>query len=77
MRTKADGTINALVIQHNIKTGKKILGNAYFGKFSISKNIANKYLKIIDAIYDTPLEVTDEDISVIKGMVNSCIWHDQ
>ncbi len=77
LRTKADGTINAWVIQHNKKTGEKILGNAYFGKFSISKNIANKYLKIIDAIYDTPLEVTDEDISTIKGMVNRCIRHDQ
>lgn len=77
LRAKADGTANAWVIQDNVKTGEIVLGNAYFGKYSITANTASKYLRIIRAIYSTPTKVSDEDISVLKGMVNRCTRHDQ
>ena len=77
LRIKQDGTINAWVIQDNAKTGEITLGNAYFGKYSITTNTAKKYLRIIHSIYNKPSEVIGEDISVLKGMVNRCIRHDQ
>lgn len=77
LRIKQDGTINAWVIQNNVKTGEITLGNSYFGKYNITANTANKYLRIIHSIFTAPMEVTGEDISVLKGMVNRCTKHDQ
>jgi hypothetical protein len=77
LRIRQNGIITAWVIQDNIKTGEILLGNAYFGKYSITSKAAETYLQIIHSIYTAPKEVTSENISVLKGMVNRCIRHDQ
>ena len=77
LRIRQNGIITAWVIQDNIKTGEILLGNAYFGKYSITSKAAETYLQIIHSIYTAPKEVTSENTSVLKGMVNRCIRHDQ
>lgn len=77
LRISKDGTVTAWVIQHNSKNNDIILGNAYFGKYDISPNITALYLRILNSVFNEPESVSSEDISVLKGMVNRCIKHDQ
>ena len=75
LKIKKDGLINAWVLQ---KTKYGIIcGNAYFGKFDISVGLSERYVRIIKDLYNSPRQVTHEDISILKGMVNRCLKQDQ
>ena len=77
LRVLKDGTVNAWVIQHNKKTGEYKYGNAYFGKFSISRAISERYKSILRSLYESPEKITADDISYLKGMCNRCLKKDQ
>ena len=51
--------------------------NSYFGKYSITQNISQKYLTAIDKIFTDPKKLSSDDISTLKGMCNRCLKHDQ
>jgi len=72
-----DGTVNAWLIQHDKKMGMYLYGNAYFGKFSISQGIADRYIRILKKLYDNPETLVADDISCLKGMCNRCLKKDQ
>jgi len=77
LKVLKDGTVNAWVLQHNKKTGEYQYGNAYFGKFSISQAISERYKGILKNLYDNPEKITPDDISNLKGMCNRCLKKDQ
>lgn len=77
LRVRSDGTINAWLIQHNGRKGTYIYGNAYFGKFSISRSLADSYVVILRKLYDNPEALAADDISCLKGMANRCLKKDQ
>jgi len=72
-----DGTVNAWVLQDDKKAGMYQYGNAYFGKFSISRKIADRYVSILNKLYDNPETIVADDISSLKGMCNRCLKKDQ
>ena len=77
LKVLKDGTVNAWVIQNDGSKNTTFYGNAYFGKFDISKNISEKYIDIISRLFNNPSSIIDADISTLKGMVNRCIKQDQ
>lgn len=77
LKVLKDGTVNAWVIQYDKKADTYLYGNAYFGKFSISQKIADRYVRILKKLYDNPETLVDDDISCLKGMCNRCLKKDQ
>lgn len=77
LKVSKDNTVNVWVIRYDKTKEKYVYGNAYFGKFSISAGISEKYIKIIDLLYTDDSKITDADISQLKGMVNRCLKRDQ
>ena len=76
LKIRTDGRIRAWVMQLN-RDGSYTFGNSYFGKFNISKGIADKYVDAIKRLYDNPDSVKDSDFSLLKGMCNRCLKKDQ
>ena len=72
-----EGCVKGWVIQYDKNKKQYIYGNSYFGKFSISSGISEKYTSIIKRIISEPESISDSDISVMKGMVNRCLKRDQ
>lgn len=77
LNIRNNGIVKAWIIQYDKNKDMYIYGNAYFGKYSISKGIGNKYIDIIKRIYTSPESITDENISTMKGMINRCLKRDQ
>ena len=77
LKTQKDGTVNAWVLQHDQKAGIYLYGNAYFGKFSISQGITDKYIRVLKTLYEKPETLAADDISCLKGMCNRCLKKDQ
>jgi hypothetical protein len=77
LRVKSDGTINAWLIQHDGREGTYTYGNAYFGKFSISRSLADRYVAILRKLYNNPEVLGADDLSCLKGMANRCLKKDQ
>jgi len=77
LRVRNDGTVNAWVMGHDDKDGMYTCGNAYFGKFSISRSLADRYVVILRKLYDNPEALIADDFSCLKGMVNRCLKKDQ
>lgn len=77
LKVSKENTVNVWVVQYDKTSGKYVYGNAYFGKFSISSGISEKYVRIINLLYADDSQITDIDISQLKGMVNRCLKKDQ
>ena len=78
LKVNAEGLVkNAWIVQSQNGSQPTLYGNSYFGKWDIRPNLREDYLRIISAIYKTPDIVKHEDISVLKGMANRCLRHDQ
>jgi hypothetical protein len=77
LRVRSDGTVNAWLVQFNRREGTYTYGNAYFGKFSISRSLADRYVLILRKLYDNPQALVADDISCLKGMANRCLKKDQ
>ena len=77
LRVRSDGTINSWLIQLNGRKGTYIYGNAYFGKFSISRSLVDRYVAILRKLFDNPQVLVADDISCLKGMANRCLRKDQ
>jgi hypothetical protein len=73
-----DGTVKCLAaFNMDKKTDVYLYGNAYFGKFSISQGITDRYINILRKLYDNPETLIADDISCLKGMCNRCLKKDQ
>lgn len=70
---------NSSALQYAISKNIKfsILDNKYTSNGEVNAKISQKYISIINKIYYDYETVTHEDISIIKGMCNRCIKHDQ
>lgn len=77
LKKQKDGTIKAWIIKYNKKTNWFLCGNAYFGKYSISEGISEKYISILSDLFNNPLKIKDLHISILKGMCNRCLKYDQ
>lgn len=77
LRISQDGCVKAWIIQYDSNKRQYVYGNAYFGKYSISPGIQERYIAIIQRIIANPQAVTSDDISVMKGMANRCLKRDQ
>ena len=77
LRILKNGTVNAWVIQRGKIPGTYVYGNSYFGKYTISKNIATRYKDILKKLYENPDNLVADDISFLKGMCKRCLLHDQ
>lgn len=77
LKVDKDGTTKAWVIDFDKKSKRLLCGNSYFGKYSISDGISNRYKSIISSLFDKPHTLTDNDISILKGMANRCLKFDQ
>jgi len=77
LKIDKDGSTKAWVIDFDKKFNRILCGNSYFGKYSVSEGISKKYVKIISTLYDKVDTVTQDDISILKGMANRCLKFDQ
>ena len=58
--------------------GKKIYKeNPLFGNCAIPRSMALSYIQTLTYLFDHPNSLTSSQISVLKGMINRCIRHDQ
>ena len=72
-----EGIVNAWVIHGGRRNSQIVYGNSYFGKYSISKGITEKYSDVLLRLLNTPEAINPDDISILKGMVNRCLRRDQ
>lgn len=77
LKISKENTVNAWILQYDKALNRYIYGNSYFGKYSISTNIGNRYKDIIKRLYSSPDSIKDVDVSILKGMVNRCLKKDQ
>ena len=78
LKTKSNGTVRAWILQVDRVKNKYTFGNSYFGKYSISESIARSYVAALEKVLGYRHEaVMPDDISLLKGMANRCIKHDQ
>ena len=77
LKVSKDGYVHAWVISYDKFSDQYVYGNAYFGKYSISANIRDRYKNILQRLYSSPETIIDDDISFLKGMVNRCLKKDQ
>ena len=78
LKIRSNGTVRAWILQVDRKKNEYTFGNSYFGKYSISENIAQRYISALEKILGyCHAAVTPDDISLLKGMANRCLKHDQ